>query len=129
MSYVAILGIFLISLIGGILNEVALLSDSSTRDATIDGADTIVSTTSILTYSDTEQNRNAANTEVTAPGIADRNWWDFFLDTISWDFVYLSGDLQIVRQFMFVVTMAIFAWGVLTIGAGLLGAIKNAAPG
>lgn len=129
MSYVAIAGIILISFIGGMLNEIALKSTETTRDSTLADADTIVANSSVMTISDAEQNRNPTNSDVTAPGIVDRNWWDFLLDTVQWDFVFLTGQLQIVRQFMFVVTISIFAWFALSIGSGLLGAIRNAGPG
>ena len=129
MSYIALLTIFLIATIGGVLNEVAEASSDTTRNATFADAGSVVSSTGILVYSDTEQNRNASNTDVTAPGMADIDWWEFLLNMISWDFVYFSGQLQIVRAFMFTLTISIFAWFVLSVGSGLLGAIKNAAPG
>lgn len=126
MSYVALASLILVSFIGGMLNEVALQSTESTRDLTLSEADTFVSLNSVLTISDAEQNQNPSNADVTAPGIVDRNWWDFMLDTISWDFVYLSGQLQIIRQFMWVITISIFVWFSISIATGILGSIRNA---
>lgn len=126
MSYVAIASLILISFIGGALNEVAKQSDETTRTVALDDADTLVSLNSVLTISDAEQNQNPSNADVSAPGIVDRNWWNFLLTTISWDFVYLSGQLQIIRQFMWVITISIFVWVAITIGSGLLGSIRNA---
>lgn len=129
MSWVATT--FLVALIGlgglidGIYRQVTDGSDIPTTEQ----LNEIVASVRVLSIDDASLNDNPTNAALAGGGGADRSWWDTFRDSLTFNYGFLIGQLQIVRYFLWFLAGGIAIYLVLSWGNSLITAIRNAGVG